>query len=150
MLDDNVFRGGCSKQLPCGVSFAHGSLQSKIFCSLARNRQPYAEEKSEEVVASASVKGNLGITVEQITPDVAEKLGLQNTRGVVITAVAPNSVGDEAGLQPGDIIREIDRKPIRDLSDFRKNMESAAQGKSVLFLVQRQDNTVFFALRADT
>lgn len=102
------------------------------------------------MVASASVKGNLGITVEQITPDVAEKLGLQNTRGVVITAVAPNSVGDEAGLQPGDIIREIDRKPIRDLSDFRKNMESAAQGKSVLFLVQRQDNTVFFALRADT
>ncbi len=103
----------------------------------------------EEVVASTGEKGDLGLTVEQITPEVAENLGLKSAHGVVITAVAPNSLGDEAGLQPGDIIREIDRKPIRDLSDYRKNMESAVKGKSVLFLVQRQDNTIFLALRND-
>ena len=67
----------------------------------------------------------------------------------MITAVAPDSRGDEAGLQPGDIIREIDRKPIRDLSDYKKIMASAIQEKSVLFLVQREDNTIFLALRKD-
>jgi serine protease Do len=103
----------------------------------------------EEVAASTTEEGDLGLTVEQITPDVAENLGLQSRHGVVITAVAPNSLGDEAGLQPGDIIREINRKAIRDLSDYRKNIESAVQGKSVLFLVQRQDNTMFLALRKE-
>ena len=114
-------------------------------------RFPVTIEKmaEEEVLASTSEKGDLGLTVEQITPAVAENLGLQTTQGVVITAIAPNSRADEAGLQSGDIIHEINRKPIRDLSDFRKNMESAAQGKTVLFLVQRQDNTIFLALRTE-
>jgi serine protease Do len=103
----------------------------------------------EEVVASTNEKEDLGLTVEQVTPEVAENMGLQTTQGVVITAVAPNSLADGAGLQPGDIIREINRKPIHNLSDFRKSMQSAAQGKSVLFLVQRQDNTIFLALRTD-
>jgi serine protease Do len=105
--------------------------------------------QEEEVVASTAEKGDLGLTVEQITPDVAKSLGLDSARGVVITAVAPDSLGDEAGLQPGDIIREIDRKPIRDLSDYRKAVESTVQSKSVLFLVQREDNTMFLALRKE-
>jgi serine protease Do len=105
--------------------------------------------KEEEVVASTPKKGGLGLTVEQITPDVAESLGLQRTDGVVITAVAPDSLGDEAGLQPGDIIREINRQPIRDLSEYRKAMENTAQSKSILFLVQREDNTIFLALRKE-
>lgn len=87
--------------------------------------------------------------MEQITPEVAENLGLDRTRGVVIRAVAPDSLGEEAGLQPGDIIREIDRKPIRDLSDYKKTMASAVQEKSVLFLIQREDNTIFLALRKE-
>lgn len=101
------------------------------------------------MVASTTEKGDLGLTVAQITPDVAERLDLESTRGVVITAVVPDSLGDEAGLQPGDIIREINRQPIRDLSDYKKAIESTARGKSVLFLVQRQDNTIFLALRTD-
>jgi serine protease Do len=105
--------------------------------------------KEEEVVASNTEKGDLGLTVEEINPEIAESLGLNRAHGVVITAVEPDSPGDETGLQPGDIIREINRKPIRDLSDYRKTMASAAQSKSVLFLVQREDNTIFLALRKE-
>ena len=103
--------------------------------------------QEEEAVASTSEKEDLGLTVEQLTPEIAENLGLDRTRGVVIRSVAPDSLAEEAGLQPGDIIREIDRKPIRDLSDYKKIMASAVQEKSVLFLIQRQDNTIFLALR---
>ena len=80
-----------------------------------------AKMKEEEMIASTTEKGDLGLTVEQITPDIAEDLGLEQTRGVVITAVAPDGLGDEAGFQPGDIIREINRQPVRDLSDYREN-----------------------------
>jgi serine protease Do len=103
--------------------------------------------QEQEAIASTSEKGDLGLTVEEITPEVAQNLGLDRTRGVVVRAVAPDSLGEEAGLLPGDIIREIDRKPIRNLSDYKKIMASAVQQKSVLFLIQRQDNTIFLALR---
>lgn len=105
--------------------------------------------QEKEVVASTSEKGDLGLTVQQITPEIAEGYGLGRTHGVVVTAVVPDSVADEAGLQPGDIIREIDRKPIRNLSDYRTATEGAAREKSVLFLIQREDNTIFLALRRE-
>lgn len=105
--------------------------------------------KEEEVVASNTEKGDLGLTVEEINPEIAESLGLNRAHGVVITAVEPDSPGDETGLQPGDIIREINRKPIRDLSEYRKTMASVAADKSILFLVQREDNTIFLALRKE-
>lgn len=131
---------------PVGKTVSLQVLRGKKVTTL-----PVTIEKmqEEEVVASNSEKGDLGLTVEQITPEVAENLGLDRTRGVVIRAVAPDSLGEEAGLQPGDIIREIDRKPIRDLSDYKKTMASAVQEKSVLFLIQREDNTIFLALRKE-
>jgi serine protease Do len=105
--------------------------------------------KEDEVVASNSGKGDLGLTVQQITPELAQSLGIEATHGVVITAVAPDSPADDAGLQPGDIIREINREPIRDLSDYRKNIGNVAQHANILFLVQREDNTIFLALRKE-
>ena len=105
--------------------------------------------KEEEVIASPSEQDDLGLTVEQITPDIAEDLGLEHSRGVVITAVAPDGPGDEAGFQPGDIIREINRQPVQDLSDYRKIIATAKQNRNILFLVQREDNTMFLALRKE-
>ena len=105
--------------------------------------------KEEEVIASTTEKTDLGLTVEQITPAIADDLGLEQTHGVVVTAVAPDGPGDEAGFQPGDIVREINRQPVRNLSDYRKIMASAAHGKSILFLVQREDNAIFLALRKE-
>jgi serine protease Do len=103
--------------------------------------------KEEEVVASTAEKGELGLAVQQISPEIADSLGLSRTHGVVITAVEPGSVADDAGLQPGDIIREINRHPIRNLSDYKKAAEGVARDRTVLFLIQRQDNTIFLALR---
>jgi serine protease Do len=105
--------------------------------------------KEEEVIASPSEQDDLGLTVEQITPDIAEDLGLEHSRGVVITAVAPDGPGDEAGFQPGDVIREINRQPVQDLSDYRKIIATAKQNRNILFLVQREDNTMFLALRKE-
>ena len=105
--------------------------------------------KEEEVVASTTETGDLGLTVEQITPEIADDLGLEETHGVVVTAVAPDGPGDEAGFQPGDIVREINRQPVRNLSDYGKIMARAAHGKSILFLVQREDTSIFLALRKE-
>ncbi len=105
------------------------------------------ELKEEEVVASAREKGDFGLTVQRLTPQIAESLGLERVEGLVITAVEPGSTGDEAGLHRGDVIIEIDRKPVRSLADYRKAVEGAQKGKGVLFLVRRGETTLFLALK---
>lgn len=105
------------------------------------------ELKDEEVVASAKEKGELGLTVQRLTPQIAESLGLDRAEGVVITAVEPGSPGDDAGLRRSDVILEIDRKPVRNVADYRKLIAESKKGKGILFLVRRGENTLFLALK---
>src|SRR3972149_4228442 len=93
--------------------------------------------KEKEVVASAKDKKNLGLTVQNVTPQVAESLGLDRTDGVVVRAVRPGSAAEEAGLRRGDFILEIDRKRIKNLSDFQNAANSINKDEVVLVLVDR-------------
>ncbi|MFI5395525.1 MAG: DegQ family serine endoprotease [Candidatus Binatia bacterium] len=86
-----------------------------------------------------------GLTVSNITPGVARELGLQSTKGVVITDVDPDSPAGNAGLQPGDVITQADRQPVRNVRDYRKAI--AGKGTELLLLVNRQGQSYFVALR---
>ena len=105
------------------------------------------ELKDEEVIASTKGKGDLGLTVQRVTPQIAESLGLDRAQGVVITTVEPGSPAEEAGLRPRDVIVEIDRKAILKLSDYQKAVTRIKKGKGVLFLVRRGETTLFLALK---
>ena len=105
------------------------------------------ELKDEEVVASAPEKGELGMTVQKLTPQIAESLGLEKADGVVVSAVDPGSVADEAGIRRGDVIVEVDRKPIRSIDEYKKAVAGIRKGKGVLLLVRRGESTLFLALK---
>jgi len=105
------------------------------------------ELKDEEVVAAAPEKGELGLTVQRLTPQMAEGLGLDKTEGVVVTGVEPGSAADEAGIRRGDVIVEVDRKSIRNLDEYKKAVAAIRKGRGVLFLVRRGDSTLFLALK---
>jgi serine protease Do len=107
------------------------------------------ELKDEEVVASVPEKGELGMTVQKLTPQIAESLGLDKTDGVVVTAVEPGSAADEAGVRRGDVIVEVDRKPVRSVEDYRKAIGGSRKGRGVLFLVRRGESTLFLALKPE-
>src|SRR3989338_1139135 len=106
------------------------------------------ELKEEEVVASAAEKGDLGLTVQRVTPQMAESLGLDRAEGVVVAALEPRSAGDEAGLRRGDVILEVDPKPVKTVAEYRKVVgEASKRGKGILFLVRRGESTLFLALK---
>lgn len=105
------------------------------------------ELKEEEIVASIQEKGDLGFSVQKVTPQIAESLGLDRPEGVVVTTVEPGSPGGEAGLRRGDVILEIDRKSVRNLADYRKAIGKTKKGKGILFLVRRGESTLFLALK---
>ena len=64
-------------------------------------------------------------------------------RGIVITAIKRGSPAAEAGLRPGDVILEINRQPIRDLKDYYTIIKKTQPGDTLLFLVKRQEGTIF-------
>ncbi|MFQ5992340.1 MAG: PDZ domain-containing protein, partial [Nitrospiraceae bacterium] len=105
------------------------------------------ERKEEEVVASTTRRDALGLTVQRVTPQIAESLGLDRPEGVVITFVKPGSPADAAGFRSKDVILQIDRKPIRSLEDYRKAIAKIKKGKGTLFLAHRGDTTLFLPLK---
>jgi len=102
-------------------------------------------KETKEIVTSA--EGNLGLTVQPVTPEIAESLGLDKTEGIVITAVEPGSPGDDAGLQQGDVISAINQRPVRTVSDYERAISEAGKDKSLLFLVKRGQGSLFLALK---
>lgn len=105
------------------------------------------ELKDEEVVATVPEKGELGLTVQRLTPQMAENLGIERVEGVIVTAVEPGSAADEAGIRRGDVVIEVDRKAIRSVDDYKKAVAGARRNRGLLFLVRRGDSTLFLALK---
>ena len=99
--------------------------------------------------AKAPVRKQIGITVQNITPEIGRALGLKNANGAVITQVEPGSPAADAGLQRGDVIREVNRKTIKNVDEFFQNIERAKKGNesnSLLLLIQRNENNLYIAV----
>jgi serine protease Do len=88
-----------------------------------------------------------GMTVQEITPEIAEHLGLADVTGVVITQVADGSPAEEAGLQAGDIVLQVNRARISSLEEYQNVMSRAQSGDSVLVLIQRGSSKFFAVIR---
>jgi serine protease Do len=140
-----------SSELP--ILVARTQVDKKVRMKVLRDKKEaylnvaVGELKDEEVVAAVPEKGELGLTVQRLTPQMAESLGLEKVEGVVVTAVEPGSAGDDAGIRRGDLIVEVDRKAVRTLDDYKKAVAGASKGRGVLFLVRRGDSTLFLALK---
>jgi serine protease Do len=102
------------------------------------------EEKVE--AAKTPSHKSLGITVQNLTPEIAKNLGLEKDTGVVVTRVEPGSPAANSGLQTGDVIREVNRKPVKDVEDFVQKIEKAKGQDSLLLLLQRGKNNLFAAV----
>jgi len=96
---------------------------------------------------ASTEEGDFGLAVQTVTPEVADSLGLDRAEGVVVTSVKPGSPADEAGLQRGDVITQVDRRPVRSVADYNREVEKTGKGKSLLLLVKRGDGSLFLALK---
>jgi serine protease Do len=99
------------------------------------------------VKSEKETEEKLGLTVQDITPEIADRFNLGEEKGVVITDVEPGSIADEAGFQPGDVIQEIKGRPIKNIDDYKRVVEKLEKGKSALFLVKRGENTMYVGIQ---
>ena len=89
----------------------------------------------------------LGLRVQRITPEGARRLGLSSSRGVLVMEVQPGSPADQVGIEPADVIREVNQRPVTNVKEFERATRQGRRGDRILLLVQRGDNAVFFAVK---
>ncbi len=96
------------------------------------------EPDERETPAGERAKRMLGLEVGPITPDM----------GVVVTRVDRGSPADEAGVQRGDVVREINRRPVRTIADFERLTKQVREGDRVTILLQRGRTAFYVSLSA--
>jgi serine protease Do len=94
------------------------------------------DEVAENGASPDAQKGRLGLGVGDLTPDVRQQLNLpSNVQGVAVENVRPASPAEEAGLQPGDVIVELNRHPVESAQKFVEAVHAAPADKDLLLLV---------------
>jgi len=108
-----------------------------------------AERKDTVAMAAEkSGKGYFGIAAQEITAEMARQLGISR-EGVIVTEVQGGSPADEVGIQPQDIIVQVNRVKIISMKDFNREIIRAAAKKSVTLLIKRGRSSFFVALRTE-
>jgi serine protease Do len=87
-------------------------------------------------------RGWLGVFIQEITPDIAESLGLDNEAGALVSTVNENSPAQAAGLEPGDVIVSFDGKMIDKMRDLPRIVAETEIGKTVRVEVVRNGNSI--------
>ena len=123
------------------VTFLRGGKRQTV-------RLVLGELPEERVAARSEEEGGLGLTVRDLTADLARELGLPGAGGVAITAVEAGTEAERAGLKKGDRILEVNRRPVASAAEVREALSEAGRGGAILLLVRRGERSLFAALKA--
>jgi serine protease Do len=116
---------------------------------------PRPDEK-DEVLGGGSKRGQdeqgkgdlLGLRVDDLTPEMARRARIDSdTKGAVVTDVAPDSPASEAGLEGGDVIVEVNRQPVASAADYKKATKGLKKGDTALVRVKRGQATQYVPVR---
>jgi S1-C subfamily serine protease len=88
----------------------------------------------------------VGLTVQEITPEIAKRLDIANAKGVLVTSVGGGTPADDAGFQEGDVIRQVNGQPVPGAAEFSKLMKKHKGDKTIRFLVERGEIRLILAL----
>jgi serine protease Do len=88
----------------------------------------------------------LGLSIVPVTPDLAGQLGLpRGTQGLAVQSVDPDGPAAQAGIQPGDVIEQVNRQPVRTPDDMRRAL-GKSDGPPPLLLINRGGQTAYVAI----
>ncbi|NUM35578.1 MAG: DegQ family serine endoprotease [Candidatus Brocadiae bacterium] len=101
-------------------------------------------EEAEDSVSSGEKIDELGLEVQEITPELAKKYNLRSKQGVMISEVKPDSISARYGLQPGDVIVEINRLRIKSTKDVKEALERSKY--QILMYIQTKGGFRFISI----
>jgi serine protease Do/serine protease DegQ len=87
-------------------------------------------------------RGLLGVTVQDLTPELADAFGLEKQSGVVITQVMEDSSAQDAGVQPGDVVTAVDGRPVKRSADLRNSVGLSPVGEKIELSIVRDGKPI--------
>ncbi|MFZ7127306.1 MAG: DegQ family serine endoprotease [Desulfobacterales bacterium] len=130
-LSRGIANAGAGK--PAKLSYLRAGKEKTVEVTLGKR-----SESEPGAVQPQSRPDDLGLQVREIDPELAGRLGLEDDfRGVVVTQVSPGGKAAGAGIEAGDVIVEINRKPIKSLEEYREAIEATSPGDTVQLLLRR-------------
>jgi serine protease Do len=102
-------------------------------------------EETAQLEPGGKGKSLLGLETRPITPDIQRQLNLRTTDGVIVARVEEESAAAEAGMQRGDVVREVNRQRIRSMQDFERATQGIKPGDRVTMLLQRGPQPLYVA-----
>jgi len=105
-------------------------------------------ESTPELLGNASDhgQGRWGLQLHELNPQVEQQLGIDAETGVAVVGVEPGSAADEAGIRQGDVIIEVNKKPVSTIDDVKERISQSTNKDRLLLLVQRQDGKMYIPL----
>jgi len=98
-----------------------------------------ARRVMEQLVRYGEVKrGRIGIGIQELTPEIAQEMGIKRTEGALIAKVEPKSSADRAGLRPGDLVLTVDGIPVKSATQLRNRIGLTRVGETVELGVERK------------
>ena len=96
------------------------------------------EDKETLALQQPEEETGLGMTVSTLTRELASRLNISETEGVVVVNVQEDGPADKADIQEGDLILEIDHKPIKTLEDYHSQIKKVKKGETIPLLIKRR------------
>jgi len=87
--------------------------------------------------------------VKSLTSELAEQFNVDTDKGVIVTAVAPDSAAERKGLRPGDVITEVNRQPVTNVKSFRDAIKAADQKRGVIINFISKGTSRFTVLKEE-
>lgn len=154
--DSNVLRNKVASSTPgteIKISVMREGKQVDLTATLDEFKldsdAPGAQPGNENAPGPQKESGKLGLGLEPVTPQSARQLGLgSDAEGMVVTEVDEGGPAAEAGIARGDVIIEINRKPVNAIADVRAALEGASD-RPILLLVNRRGQTSYVTVRPE-
>jgi serine protease Do len=99
-----------------------------------------AKREDKKIMAQQSRKEDqdkLGIRVKELTPEMARRYSVEEGEGVIVTGVGSGSKAATAGLRVGDLIKEVNHRPIKSANDLNKTIDAVKEGESINIFIRR-------------
>jgi len=103
-------------------------------------------EQTKLANTSQPARGKWGLQLHDLSNPIKRQFRLQADRGVVVVGVEPGSPAQEAGVQQGDIILEVNRHPVNSVNEVWENISKSEKKENLLMLVQRHKGKLYVAL----
>jgi len=107
------------------------------------------EEDARVAATTPRIEESFGLSVQELTPEIAESLSLKDEKGVVISGVKKGSPASDAGLQRGDLIQEIEHEQVENLSDYKRIMKKSSSKKQILIVIKHRGHSRYVVLKRD-